>query len=111
VTLANTAKHKVQIQRNTPTQDSYGAEVDSWSSIGTRYAEITPLRGTERQTAQQQFAEADIRIRVRWDSTISGMAPKDRVYWVSGDKYYDVESVLSINEGYKMLEIMARQVV
>lgn len=80
---AGRLRHRVTLQRHTPTQDAYGGETMAWSDLGTRWAAVEPLSGREWFQAQQFNAETSIRVRVRHDSTTAAMKADDRIQFGS----------------------------
>ena len=76
---------RVTIQSKTVTRDSFGAEVETWSTHDTVWASIEPLRGREWLETRQVQADIDTRIRIRYLSTVT---PSMRVVW--GTHIYDI---------------------
>ena len=61
-------RHRIEIQKNSPTRDSYGEKSDNWQteSGGTRWAAVEPLSGRELERAQQLNAEATVQVSMRY---------------------------------------------
>lgn len=60
-------KHRLTIQQPVPTQDQTTGElVNAWTTIGTVWASIHPVRGREALRGEQMLAETDTKICVRW---------------------------------------------
>lgn len=102
---AGRLRHKVRLERFTETQSAFGEPVKAWALLKEVWASVEPLKGAERQRAQQQAAAEDVRIVLRWSSDIASLNSKDRV--VYGSKVYDIKSVLNINERNSEINIMA----
>jgi SPP1 family predicted phage head-tail adaptor len=41
-------QQRITVQRRSTTLDAYGQEINSWTNIGTVWAEVKPLSGTEK---------------------------------------------------------------
>lgn len=79
ITRAGKLDRRITIQRNTPIQDNAGEPLDSWTDLATRWADVTPLVGTERLGGENLVAKEQVKFRFRWDASISSISPKDRI--------------------------------
>jgi len=102
---AATLDRRLTIEQYTETQDGYGEPVKTWTVLETVWAQVTPVRGTERYVAQQVSGEAEMRFRIRWREDVT-----DKMRLYCEDVYYNITAVLEIGrrEG---LEIMAKAFV
>ena len=101
---AGTLRHKVVIQKNTPTRDSYGAEVEAWADYATVWASIEPARGREFWESQQVNAEVTGKIRIRY---LEGITPKMRVK--HGSRIFEIISVINPEERNRELQLMVKE--
>lgn len=85
---AGRLRHLVEIQNYTLTQDSAGDEIKDYAAFATLHAEIRTLRGRELYAAQQDYAEAEVRISCRY---VAGVTEKMRVS--HNGIYYDILNV------------------
>jgi len=99
-------RHRVTIQKKTTSQDSYGAEQETWTNVATVWAGIEPLRGREYIDAQNATAEVTHRVRIRYQS---GITPRMRVSF--GSRTFEIVSVINVLERNRELELMCREVV
>jgi SPP1 family predicted phage head-tail adaptor len=72
---------RVTVQRFTSTDDGYGGQVESWSTYCTRWVEVKPLSGRERNQAQQTESPANYRMVFPRDSVTAEITTADRVVW------------------------------
>lgn len=83
---------RITIQSRTVMQDGFGAEIASWSDEATVWAEVKPLRGSERWAAMEVAADLPTRFTIRYraePSTVDNrIAYKGRIY--------DIQSVNEI---------------
>lgn len=93
---------RIRIERPTTAQDLFGEPVPTWGVLDTVWAQVEPLKGSERFVAQQASAEVDTRFTVRWRDDID--ATMRIVY---EDAVYDIDSVIEIGR-HEGLEIMAK---
>lgn len=103
--LSNTTRHRVELQRNTPTRNAHGEEIDFWATFATRHASVKSLHGRERFSARQLVADADVRIRMRYDTSIADLTPKDRIVW--GARIFDIMSAFSVDN--REMDITAKE--
>ena len=107
----NSAKLRstIRIERNSPTLNTFGEEVDNWTLFAVRRASIEPLRGREFWTSQEQESEITHRMRLRWDSKISSVTTKDRIAYTS--RTFDIKSVINQMERGTEMQLMCMEKV
>lgn len=103
---AGRLRHRVVIQERAGTQDAYGQEEDSWTTVDTVWAAVEPLRGREFLEAQREGAEVTTRIVMRHQD---GVVPAMRISW--GSRMFDVLSIISVEERGRELQLMCREIV
>jgi len=84
-------REKIIIQSATVSQDSYGEEVETWSTWATVWAVVIYNTGTEGVHAAQEVAIKDVTFRILY---ISGVTERMRVKW--GNDYYDIKYVTEV---------------
>lgn len=97
---AGTLDRQITIEASAVVQDAYGDPVESWMLLATVWAQVLPLRGSERFQAQQIDAELTTRFRIRYRDDVT---PLMRVAH-DGDRY-EIEAVIEIGrrEGLELL--------
>ena len=100
-------RHRVTFQRATETDSDTGEVQQAWSDLATVWARVEPLAGKERFAAIQVQSEVDYRILVRYQSTLSALAPNDRATW--NGVTFDIKSVINTEGRNIELQIFARQ--
>jgi len=104
---AGELRHRVTIQQNNnPTRGSSGEEIPNWQDVATVWAAVEPLRGREFFESQQVNAEVTTRIRIRYRS---GIAPTMRA--VYGNRIFDIQAVINVDERNRELHLMCREEV
>lgn len=101
---AGNLRHRIAIQTNTPTQDSYGQPVESWATVATVWAAVDMLTGRELYTAQQAQSEANVRMTIRRRDVDA----KQRVSW--DGRIFDVESVIHDATNNRMTQLLCKEV-
>lgn len=104
---AGRLRHRLRFERATETQNQFGEPVQSWVEIKTVWGAVEPLRGAERQRANQTAASEDVRIVARYSPALSDLNPEDRC--VALGKTYDIKAVLNIDERNREFNVMARE--
>jgi head-tail adaptor len=79
---AGKLRHLVQLQANTPTQNTLGEPSDSWATIANIYAAIRPMAG-----------QASHQITVR---NYPGLSAENRIKF--GTRIFDINSVNNVDE-------------
>lgn len=111
-TLASRLRHRIRIEQATTTQNEFGEEVKSWSTVDTVYAEIRPAAGREYLEARAINDETTVRFVIRWSSAFnarSGLDADMRIVDPVTGYVYDIDSINHIRHARRMIEIVARQ--
>jgi len=91
---AGLLRHVVELQDYTMSQNSSGDDVKTYgtgsSAFATVHAQIITSGGRELYAAQQQFAEANAIIKMRY---LAGVMERMRVYHAADNAYYDILNV------------------
>lgn len=98
---------RIRFETPTKTTDVEGGLVDSWATIDTVWASLSPLRGEEKLQADQVAGSTSHRIRIRYSTTLAALTSKDRA--VLGSRIFDLTPPLDLMEGHRELEIMAKE--
>ena len=100
-------RHKINIQQELTTQNSYGEPTQEWVNFLTGiYCSIEPIRGREFFSADTINAEVSHRIRMRY---LPGIHPKHRISYCN--RTFDIVAVINVNERNKDMEIMAKELI
>jgi SPP1 family predicted phage head-tail adaptor len=92
---------RVVIQSATETQSATGEVTQSWSTVATVWAQVSPLTGKEFFSSQHLEAEVNAVIRIRYRT---GITPKMRV--THGSDTYDIMAVLQPDSANRETHLM-----
>jgi len=98
---AGRLRHRVELHALSQTAGDFNEPVDTWTKFATVYADIHPMRGTERFEAAQVAAEATHKVRLRYDNDVSTLDVRDRV--IFGDRTFEIVSL--VNRGERNIEV------
>ena len=94
-------------QQSATSNDEYGAQVVTWSSVGVdRWADVEPLRGREYFAGHQFQSVVDTRFILRY---VAGITPKMRILYNSLS--YNIESIINVGERDRELHIMCSRII
>uniref|UniRef100_A0A6M3J9L2 Putative head-tail joining protein n=1 Tax=viral metagenome TaxID=1070528 RepID=A0A6M3J9L2_9ZZZZ len=96
---------RIVIQQYGSTQNEYGEQVKTWSTVKTVWASVQPLQGREWFNAKQIQSEVEVRMRLRYTTAIT---PKMRIQYNSLN--YNIESVINVGEQNREIELMCSKV-
>lgn len=105
---------RVVLQRKSVSYSNSGDATETWTTLGTRWADYAPLTGSEVNIDAQWVAKEQVQFTVRWDRDIANLSPLDRVVCPASDatvspevtrSIYDVMAVHSpdLNDTLKIL--------
>ena len=92
---------QVTLERNTPTRNGFGEEVDAWATLATVWAGIDPKRGREFFAASQFQSEGKRIVHIRYRS---GLSTKDRVRYAG--RALRIEDVQDPGERHEELYLL-----
>lgn len=93
-----------QRQAGSPNKRPSGAPDESWTTFGTSYGAIEPLKGREFIEAQAVQARVDVRIRMRY---LAGVTAAMRVS--HNGVIYSIEAVINPELRNRELHLMCSQ--
>lgn len=97
---------RVTIQQRTDTQDSYGEPIAAWADLAEVWAQVTPVRGVERLTAEQLTSDVTTRFRIRYRA---GITEQMRLSYEG--RVYQIHAVLELGrrEGLDLLASLLQE--
>ena len=63
---AGKLRHRVEVLQPATAQDSFGEVTPGWKLVGRRWAEVTPITGTDKLVRDQYRQAATHRVRLRF---------------------------------------------
>jgi SPP1 family predicted phage head-tail adaptor len=97
---------RVTIQRRSATKDSYGQELDSWTTIAQVWAQVKPLGGRERMRNAAMVVESILThtVTVRYSETL--MPPLEADAWriLYGSRIFNITSSRDVEEDRRFIE-------
>jgi len=84
-------------------KDATGQQTETWSSIGSAYARVAPLRGREYLAASGEKANLTHEVTLRARNDVALM-PRDRVLF--GTRLFDIQSVINVDERDRQWSLM-----
>ena len=103
---AGTLRHKITIQSQTSSTDSYGEPSDTWASGNSVWASIEPLSGTEKDVGEGLVGIVDTKIIIRYDSSAT---PKKRLLF--GSRVFGIEAVINHDERNDYMTLFCQEEV
>lgn len=98
---------RVVLQRQIEPQNEYGEVEPIWTDQMSVWAQVQPIRGSERFQAEGLQTEATTEFLLRYSPTVAAMTPKN---WriVYKEQHYDIEEVqeLGRHDGVKILAVI-----
>lgn len=90
---ASELRHKVELQRATQATGTLGQASRTWSRLDDVWAKIETLTGREAEQARKTFADAKIKITMRY---YAGLTSEDRVRF--GTRIFPIGLVDNVEE-------------
>ena len=116
---AGTLDVRIALRRKTSSFSSSGEEIETWTTLATRWASIDPIIGDERNASEQWIAREQSRFTTRWSADIDDLSPLDLVIFPAADasnspvpsrSTYDVIAVHAKGRNDQLVILAARRV-
>ena len=102
---AGSLRHRILVEQPITAQNETGEEEITWSSFGTFWGSVEPLRGRELLRSEQILATMDTRIRLRWSERANQIVAKWRMQHLG--VIYNIVSSAHIDMARREIEFMA----
>ena len=99
---AGQLRHRVIIQANTISTNSFGAASDSWATDKTVWAAIWPMSVKELTSGARNDMLVTHRIRIRYQT---GITAAQRVLY--GSRVFNITGIININERDETIDFTA----
>ena len=97
---------RITIQRRSSTKDSYGQEIDSWTTIAQVWAQVKPMGGRERMRNTAMVVESILThtVTVRYSDTL--MPPLEADAWriLYGSRIFNISTSRDVEEDKRFIE-------
>ena len=103
---ASSLRHRVSIQTDRGSVDTYGEPTHSWSTDETVWAMVEPLSGNEQDIGEGQAGIITHRVMMRYTANAT---PKKRLLF--GSKVLGIESVINHMERNEYLVLECKEEV
>lgn len=104
---AGKLRHRINIQTNTPSKNDYGDLIDSWATVETRWAQITPIQGKELIVSDKTVGDISHKVLIRGAIAIT---PKQRILF--GSRVFEIISSVDASEEKDiMIEILCKEIL
>lgn len=97
---------KITLQRRTEADDGYATAPSGWENIARVSAKLIPMSGKEMLAAAENAAFANVRFKIRRDSSWSDLNAADRLLF--DDLPHDIISVRQEGRGFFLIDAVAR---
>lgn len=105
-------RHQIVIEQRSASQDSFGDQVQTWTTVTTTYADIVPLSGRELQAAQSISTEVSHQIRVRYNSNIASFSDPKLMAALRvrfGNRLFNIHASLNVDERNNEMNFLASE--
>lgn len=98
-------QQRITVQRRSSTLDAYGQEINSWTDIGTVWAEVKPMSGAEKMRANAMVVESQLthRVTVRYSALFLPSIQADAWRILFGTRVFNITSSMNVDEEDKLI--------
>ena len=99
----------VAVQQRSTARDSFGQQVEAWTTIKSVYAYIEALSGNERAAAQSISTDVSHRFTVRYDAIFADPRVVATYRIVYAGRIFDIAAALNVDESNRTVELLANE--
>lgn len=98
-------QQRITIQRRSSTLDAYGQEINSWSDIGTVWAEVKPLSGREKMRINAMVVESQLthQVTVRYLTLFLPSTTADAWRILFESRVFNITASWNVDEANKTI--------
>lgn len=98
-------QQRITIQRRSSTLDAYGQEINSWSDIGTVWAEVKPLSGREKMRTNAMVVESQLthQVTVRYSTLFLPSTTADAWRILFESRIFNITASWNVDEADKTI--------
>ena len=106
---AGTLRKRITLQQQSPSVDTYGQQVSSWTDVATVWASIEPSVGRELMAAQAVSLEQPTTITIRWQPLFASPKAVAAMRVVYNGRIFNLHSVENEAERNVLLTLVASE--
>ncbi|ARK96164.1 phage head closure protein [Burkholderia pseudomallei] len=99
----------VAVQQRSTARDSFGQQIETWTTIKPVYAYIEALSGSERAAAQSISTDVSHRFTLRYDAIFADPRVVATYRIVYASRIFDINAALNIDESNRTVELLASE--
>lgn len=104
-----TLNRSIQIQQRTTGKDSFGGQVQTWTTLKTVYAYIEALQGSEKIAAMSYSTDVSHRVTVRYDAIFIDPRVVATYRILYGARIFNIEAALNVDESNRTIEMICSE--
>jgi SPP1 family predicted phage head-tail adaptor len=100
---------RITLQQQSPSVDSYGQQVSTWTDVATVWASVEPSVGRELMAAQAVSLDQPTTITIRWQPLFASPKAVAAMRAVYNGRIFNIHSVENESERNTMLTLIASE--
>jgi SPP1 family predicted phage head-tail adaptor len=106
---AGTLRKRITLQQQSPSVDSYGQQVSTWTDVATAWASVEPSVGRELMAAQAVSLDQPTTITIRWQPLFASPKAVAAMRAVYNGRIFNIHSVENESERNTVLTLIASE--
>lgn len=106
---AGTLRKRITLQQQSPSVDSFGQQVSTWTDVATVWASIEPSVGRELLAAQAVRLDQPTTITIRWQPIFASPRTVAAMRAVYSGRIFNIHSVENEGERNTLLTLIASE--
>jgi SPP1 family predicted phage head-tail adaptor len=99
----------IAIQQRGTSRDTFGQQVETWTTLKSVYAYIEALSGNDRAAAQSIATDVSHRVTVRYDAIFDDPRVAATYRILYGSRVFHIQAALNVDESNRTIELLATE--
>lgn len=102
-------RKRITLQQRSSSQDDYGQQLTSWTTLFTAWASIEPVSGAQLDRARSIYNETSHKVTLRWRPQLNDVRKVGSYRIMYADRIFDVGASLNLDERNRTVELLCSE--
>lgn len=106
---AGQLRKRIELQQRSSSQDGYGQQLTSWTTLFTTWAAIEPVSGAQLDRARSIYNETSHKVTVRWRAQLNDIKQVGSYRVLYAGRVFDVGASMNQDERNRTVVLLCAE--
>jgi SPP1 family predicted phage head-tail adaptor len=106
---AGQLRKRVQLQQRSSSQDDYGQQLTSWTTLFTAWASVEPVSGAQLERARSIYNETSHKVTLRWRAQLNDIRQVGSYRVLYAGRIFDVGASMNQDERNRTVVLLCNE--